>query len=93
MILAVILCFAACIGAYVYARLTHHVVHLQNRAGGTPTVVAVSDPWDGLLMDMAKDRPLAKAHARGQKTFPTVLNSVFWPLRKAEAACWTLKKG
>jgi hypothetical protein len=87
----VIACFVL-LGAYLvmyaYARMTHHIVHLQNRSEGKQTVAATPDEWSDLLIDMSKGKPVVGAYARGQKKTPVVLNVFFWPLRSLEEVWW-----
>jgi hypothetical protein len=92
-----ILVCAVCLGGYIaiyaYARLTHGIVHLQNRSVGEQEVVARPAQWSDLLIDMSEGRPVVEAYARGQKRIPEFLNVVFWPLRTIEAAWWNRTKG
>lgn len=86
---------AACLvylSAYAYARLTHRIVHFQNRSGRLQEVVARSDAWDDLLVDMSAGKPIVEAYAHGQTRAPGFLNVVFWPLRSIEAAWWNRKQ-
>ena len=80
------------VGVYVWARITHRIVHVQNRSGGEALVLAKPDPWDDLLVDMSKGKPVAQRLAKAQKGMPTILNTVFWPLRSIESAWWDHKK-
>ena len=81
------------LGAYVYARMTHRIVRLQNRAGGEQLVMAKPDPWDDILLGMSVGKPLDEACAHAQKGVPAFLNMVFWPLRSIEAAWWNRDHG
>jgi hypothetical protein len=80
------------LGAYAYARLTHRIVHFQNRSGQQPEVVARPDAWDDLLVDMSTGKPVMEAYAHGRRRAPGFLNAVFWPLRSIEAAWWHSKQ-
>jgi hypothetical protein len=86
-----LLALVAYLGGYAYFRLAGDLVHFQNR--GLPQgheVKAPTDPWTDISTGMATDSGSAplKAIAAGQKAKPKILNGVFWPLRKMEAACW-----
>jgi hypothetical protein len=93
----IMLACAACLGGYIavyaYARLTHRIVHLQNRSGGDQEVVSRPAERSDLLIDMSEGKPVAEAYARGQKRIPGFLNVVFWPLRTIEAAWWNWTEG
>ncbi len=77
--------------AYAYLRITHRIVHFQNKGGEKQIVVAPSDPWDDLLVDMSQGRPVADAYARILRRSHGALNAIFWPLRAIEAAYWNRK--
>ena len=80
------------LGGYAYARITHQIVHLQNRSEGRQQVVARPGEWDHRLLDMSMGKPIVEAYAQGQKRTPEFMNVLFWPLRAIEAAWWDLNK-
>ena len=88
---AALVLLALYLGGYAYARMTHRIVHMQNRAVGPQQVLARPDSWEDIQIDMAKDNPLLETYARGQKGTTGLLNAVFWPLRTVEAKYWNWK--
>ena len=76
------------LGGYAYARITHTVVRMENRGVGPQQILARSDSWDDLQIEMAKGKPLLEIYARGKKNTAGLLNAVFWPLRTVEAKYW-----
>ena len=75
------------LGGYAHARMTHKIVHMQNGSVGPHQVIAKSDSWDDLQIEMTKEIPLVGTFERVQNN-TGLLNVGFWPLRKIEAAYW-----
>ncbi len=78
------------LGAYAHVRATQQIVHLENRSEGRDLVIARTDAWDRLLVDMSAGKPVVEALAETRMKTPALLNTVFWPLRWIESAWWNL---
>lgn len=78
------------LGGYGYLRYSKTFVRIENKGmAHRNLILAPRDPWDGLIWEITKEKPILIPLGVFAIIKKPILNGLYWPLRKLESTYWT----
>ena len=88
----ILLASASYVAFYFHYRASGQITHFAS-AQGQHDVRATDDPWSALARDMASSNKVLHSIVVTQTPSAKLLNTLFWPLRRVEAAVHNKERG